>query len=214
MRRVLQFAFAAVLALPLSAAEAATIVAAEGMGTYSGQVLQRVAPHWHPPAGTAGNMVQVRVRIGNDGSVLGCEPAADTTQLDLVQAACAAVAHAGRMPTPEYGMSGVVHIAFMSDAAAAPRPEPLTTDNYPAAVMAAVRKNWTPPAVDGAYTVRVRLHVDHAGKVLDSAIDTSSGRKDIDAAALRAVAATGPLPPPPGGSGQELVLSFTVKGGN
>lgn len=205
--------FAAALLLMVPAPRAATLAAADAMGGYSGKVLQRVAPHWRAPAGPAGRMVQVRVRIASDGGVMGCEPAGDTPHLDLIDAACSAVSRAGRMPVPDYGMSGEVYLTFMTDAALGGTPAAQDGDPYAAQVMAKVRLNWSPPIVEGERLVRVRLRVGDDGRVLDFAIDASSGQPEVDAAALRAVAATGTLPVPPPGAARDIVLTFTVRGG-
>lgn len=203
----------ACLCAPMAGMAEDVLAAADTMGGYGGRVLQRVAPHWRAPAGPAGRMVQVRVRIASDGGVMGCEPSGDTTALDLVDAACAAVSRAGRMPVPDYGMSGAVYLSFMTGVEAGPPTSQQGGDPYAAQVMSTVRRHWSPPPVQGEHLVRVRLRVGDDGKVLDYAIDTASGVAEIDAAALRAVSQAGAMPVPPPGAARDIVLSFTVRGG-
>lgn len=203
----------ACVGIPVAGMAEDVLSAADTMGGYGGRVLQRIAPHWRAPAGPAGRMVQVRVRIASDGGVMGCEPAGDTSALDLVDAACAAVARAGRMPVPDYGMSGAVYLSFMTGVDASQPAPQQGGDPYAAQVMAAVRKHWSPPPAQGEHLVRVRVRVGDDGKVLDYAIDTASGVAEVDAAALRAVSQAGAMPVPPAGAARDIVLSFTVRGG-
>jgi colicin import membrane protein len=57
----------------------------------------------------------------------------------------------------------------------------------------------------------VRIRLDPAGRVLDCAIENSSGRPDFDASAVNAVLRAGPLPEPPSPAQQELIISFNSR---
>jgi protein TonB len=57
-------------------------------------------------------------------------------------------------------------------------------------------------------TVAIAFAIDRMGKVGQTSVHSSSGHAELDKAALTAVAAAGPLPPPPDGRDHSFVLPF------
>jgi protein TonB len=57
-------------------------------------------------------------------------------------------------------------------------------------------------------TVAIAFAIDRKGKVGQATVQKSSGHAELDSAALTAVAAAGPLPPPPDGRDHSFVLPF------
>lgn len=191
-------------------------MASDGMGSYAGQVLARVAPHWVAPSDMGQDVLEILLHIGSDGTILDCSSASTPPAPQyLIDAACGAVNRAGRMPAPEYGIAGVIYLAFTRPNSAERTPStPLGGHDYAANVMELVRKHWIAPAVQGIFTVRVRLGINADGTVTSSAIEQSSGSNAVDSSVMEAVETTGELIPPPDGIPQDIILSFTVQGSN
>ncbi len=83
-------------------------------------------------------------------------------------------------------------------------------DLYAIAVQTIVKKNWRFPqmATRDELIARVRIMLSPDGAVLDAKIESSSGRPDFDASALRAIADTKQLPKPPSPDIGEITINF------
>jgi colicin import membrane protein len=75
----------------------------------------------------------------------------------------------------------------------------------------AIKEHWRFPRVGGANLVaRIEVRIDHAGKVLGTKVITSSGRRDFDGSALRAIHEAEPLPEPPSRDIKRLIINFNL----
>lgn len=201
--------------------------AADTVGGYAGQVLEKTLPRWLPPAGTQG-LARILVRVGSDGRVLSCEAVNRAAQAApgggfsvqplsegqssgdaLTNAACRAVGEAAGeagFGVPPYAMVTEVFLSL----AAGPLAGGPGAD-YATRLMNQVRPHIALPIrLGGPFTADVRVQVRPDGTVQSLRMERSSGRADVDAAILRAFTAPGAVPAP--GTARELVLTFTVQG--
>ena len=208
--------------------------AADTMGGYAGEVLERTLAKWQPPAGQRG-VARVVVRVGSDGRVLSCEAAAATgkggpqavpgasfsvTSLapapgeggrptaPLENAACAAVGLAGPFQAPPYAMVTEVYLALAAGDTTFGAPAP---PDYATTVIQRVQPHViTPVRLKGSHTARVHLTVRPDGGIEQLRLDTASGNQAVDAAVLQAFTVPGVIPPP--GERKDVILTFTING--
>jgi colicin import membrane protein len=75
----------------------------------------------------------------------------------------------------------------------------------------AIKEHWRFPRVGGANLVaRIEVRIDQAGNVLGTKVVTSSGRRDFDGSALRAIHEAEPLPEPPSRDIKRLIINFNL----
>jgi colicin import membrane protein len=75
-----------------------------------------------------------------------------------------------------------------------------------------IKKNWRFPriGVNDDLIVQVEIVIDEKGKIIQSKIVKSSGRRDFDLSALKAIQETGFLPPPPARNIDKLIINFNL----
>ncbi|WP_462325027.1 energy transducer TonB [Desulfoplanes sp.] len=75
----------------------------------------------------------------------------------------------------------------------------------------AIKEHWRFPRVGGGNLVaQVEVRIDHGGMVLGTKVLVSSGRKDFDGSALRAIHEAEPLPEPPSRDINRLIINFNL----
>ncbi len=85
------------------------------------------------------------------------------------------------------------------------------TQVYGQIAEAAIKQHWRFPRVGKKnLTARIEVRVDHGGKVLGTKVLVSSGRKDFDGSALRAIHEAEPLPKPPSSTIKRLIINFNL----
>ncbi len=75
----------------------------------------------------------------------------------------------------------------------------------------AIKEHWRFPRVGGGNLVaQIEVRIDRGGKVLGTKVLVSSGRKDFDGSALRAIHEAEPLPAPPSRDIKTLIITFNL----
>mgnify|MGYP001079001384 FL=1 len=219
-------------------AAAAAMAAADQVGGYSNQVLEKVSRVWQPPADPADRTVRIRVSVDADGKVSKCQPVASSALAAMDKSACAAVREAEHFGVPPYGMPIDVYLTFwtgrpggqspvptQAEAAKTPRPSPEeikarevakareAEEKYVKTVMEKIRPHVIIPAKTpkGKYTVVVQVHVNSKGMITQVGLAHSGGDALLDNSVMRAVTRTGTVPPPPAKKAMDLNLTFVVK---
>lgn len=214
--------------------------AADTSGGYSGLVLQKILPHWQPPANVHG-LARILVRVGSQGRILSCEPlrepfsgtppvpgteavpgttatvtpltapppAVDPANRALADLACRAVAAAGDFEVPPYGL--IAEVSLILSAGNVRGQVAALPADYAELVLKSVQPHIEiPPRLGGEFTVGVNVRVRGDGGIDSVAVTRPSGRKDVDAAIVQAITKPGVVPPPPGGTQRELMLTYTL----
>lgn len=92
---------------------------------------------------------------------------------------------------------------------------PVDLSSYSEVMHEKIASKWSPPAVDKDAKVVLEFTIQKNGHVIREKVYQSSGNKQIDDSALRALRSASPLPPLPINLGQETLtvkFDFTVKG--
>ncbi len=84
---------------------------------------------------------------------------------------------------------------------------------YGSIVEQAIKKNWRYPvfANHPDLSTLVEVRIDAKGQITEVETITSSGQKDYDAAAIKAVRETKELPPPPSEAIRIMRIQFTIQ---
>lgn len=215
--------------------------AADTSGGYSGLVLQKVLPHWQPPANVNG-LARVLVHVSSQGRVLSCEPLRDpltgTAPVPAAEVIPGTTATVTPLSAPPPAVPpadrALADLACRAVAAAGEFEIPpygmiaevsliLSAGNvrgqvaaqpadYAELVLKSVQPHIEiPPRLGGEFTVGVTLRVRGNGGIDSVAVSRPSGNKAVDAAIVQALTKPGVVPPPPGGVDRELVLTYTLR---
>lgn len=87
--------------------------------------------------------------------------------------------------------------------------------SYTEAMHNKISSKWTPPSVEKGGKVIVEYTIQKNGHIINEKIETSSGNKELDASALKALRKASPLPPLPMNLKQDSInakFNFIVKG--
>lgn len=225
------------LGLVAADAQAAAMAAADQVGGYSNQVLEKVSKVWQPPVDPADRTVRIRVSVDADGKVSKCQPVASSALAAMDKSACAAVREAENFGVPPYGMPIDVYLTFWTGqpkgqtpvptqaeaAKTRPSPEEIKAreaakareaeEKYVKTVMEKIRPHVIIPAKTpkGKYTVIVQVHVNSKGMITQVGLAQSGGDALLDNSVMRAVTRTGTVPQPPAKKAMDLNLTFVVK---
>jgi TonB family protein len=80
---------------------------------------------------------------------------------------------------------------------------------YMASLQRRIKRHWTPPKGNFSTHAVVKFTVARDGRLLESAVDQSSGQGAVDQAALRAIADASPFRPLPPGAPDDVDIQFS-----
>lgn len=125
-------------------AQAAAMAAADQVGGYSEQVLDKVSRVWNPPVDSVERKVRIKISIDGDGKTLRCEPVVSSALAAMDKSACTAAREAGGFGMPPYGLPIDVYMTLWTG-----RPVPQRESEQ----QAAPQDTHATPAQQGTMTV-------------------------------------------------------------